>query len=462
MGGLAILCIGLLGLTVSQGPHVTKVDVSPENLVANVNQRMIFDANQQITTVEESQVHIAPQARFQVQTANDTVTLVFPDRLLYNTEYRVSIDDVTGFSADQPSEFTATFTTGERPFFYLMRGATVTRADGTPGKEYDEIITTGVRSTDNRVVYSAPYIQDFAVVGDSLAVVLLEEDRSNSLVMVRSDGDTVDALTLPGPGMVKDLQAAPEAGLLGFRFTSSSDASEPRFESGLFLIDLATAVAEPVLGVDGEPIKTSQWGFLPGRSALLAQAFDSSVLLLDPVKQAIPVPLGHFSAIDAFALDGTRVAVSDEGNRQVLDLRDGSLTDVADTDTVLSTRATTPRDGSEVYPAEVRFLASEDAFIEQVSYFDPVTGEPDQYVAERRGGEQRLIYEPRLPHELLRHVVVSPNDQYLAITMVPDTTSSVSDNYPVNSEPSSVTTLIVDRVTGEVVRSVVGFGIRWP
>jgi hypothetical protein len=55
--------------------------------------------------------------------------------------------------------------------------------------------------------------------------------------------------------------------------------------------------------------------------------------------------------------------------------------------------------------------------------------------------------------------VVSPNDQYVAIETTPDRASVVEDGREIEPRPQSVTTVIIDIDSGELVRSVEGF---WP
>lgn len=76
------------------------------------------------------------------------------------------------------------------------------------------------------------------------------------------------------------------------------------------------------------------------------------------------------------------------------------------------------------------------------------------------GDAQRTLYAAP-PGAELGVFTVSPNGQYVALTVTPDAATSVSDSYLVDPRPTSITTVFIAVATGLIVRSVAGFAAAW-
>ena len=454
---LTLVCAGLVAVNLLNGPRLLGFDVDPAGVVASANQRLVLETNQQLDEVAAGQITMVPAVPISVDTSTDSVIISFPQPLAYNTEYTVSATGVSGSATGQSSDFEVTFATEEPFLFYLSRGAVPDAATGSE-KQPDRILRTKIGSTEAESMFEAPYIQEFVPIGAELAVVTLNADLSSTLTRVDSEG-VASALTLPGGGAVQDLEAASGESLLGFRFTSTTDAPGPVFENSLFLFDLATGVADPVLGLDAEPVQAIDCGFMPGRAELIAQLYDTTVLLIDPLLESIeadgelpePIPIGQFSALTAFAPDGLRIAVSDANAQFVLDLSQGT----EDTITAESVVGTTR------YTAGLQFLAGGDGFVQRLSEFDPDTQVVRQDLTLVGDGEERVVYAPTSEAESIVGFSVSPNDQYLAVQIEPNRDTAVSDGYPFEAQATDATTLFVNIATGQITRSVVGFAATW-
>src|SRR5680860_712326 len=102
----------------------------------------------------------------------------------------------------------------------------------------------------------------------------------------------------------------------------------PHYENVLFMLDLGLGIADPVLGLDGEPLQVVDWSFIAGRAELMAQLYDTTLLLVNPrtnrAGTADPIPIGQHSRLAAVAPDGLRIAVSDQSSQFVLDLSTGT------------------------------------------------------------------------------------------------------------------------------------------
>lgn len=251
---------------------------------------------------------------------------------------------VRGPFADRSSDLSVTFRTDEAPLYLLGRSPAL---PGEATKAPDRIVRTTVGSAETSVVFSAPYIQSFVPVGDELVVATLNDDLTNVLSLVDPDGRAA-GLTLPGTGTVHDLQASPSSSTVGFRFSSSPGAAGNAYDNTLFLLDLTRGTVDTVAGLDGQPVQAIAWGFMADRAEIVAQLFDTTLLLIDPRSgsEAAPIPIGQFPNLNAFAPDGLRIAVSDQGSQYILDLSTGTEAAIVPQDVA----------GSTPYTAELHFL----------------------------------------------------------------------------------------------------------
>ncbi|MGY4857070.1 hypothetical protein [Cryobacterium sp. AP23] len=449
--GLVVLCLVLVAVNMLNGPRLTGTSIDTAAVVSQANQRLVLETNQQLAEVTAGQVTVTPASAVQVQTTNDTIVIVFSQPLDYDTAYTVGVTGVTGPFADRVSTLSTSFHTGESPLYVL------TRAPALPGestKDPDRIVRTTVGSAETTVVYTAPYIQSFVPTGDELVVVTLADDLTSRLNLVAADGSSAE-LTLPGTGTVQDLQASSLSATVGFRFSSVAGAGGAVYDNTLFLLDLTTGTLATIPGLDGAAVQAISWGFMPRRAEIVAQLFDTTLLLVDPAVADAPIPIGQFPNLNAFAPDGLRIAVSDQDRQYVLDLSTGSEDAIVPQDVA----GTTP------YTAELHFLTGGEGYVQRVAEFDQATGRVVQYltlVTGEPGQESSLVvYRPALVNETIVGFSLSPNDQYLAIQTVPNSDTQVNDGYPVNPQATTTTTVFVDLATGAMTRSIVGMDATW-
>ena len=464
VGGLVVACLALVAVNLLSGPRLSDVEVDATAVVSSANARLVLTTNRQLADVTPEQVGIEPAAPFQVTTSGNSVVISFPQPLAYNTDYEVSVRGITGRAVDRQSTLSASFSTSEPSLYYLSRAQPPAEA-GTRGA--DRILRTTTGSTDTEVAFESANIQQFVPIGSELAVVTVNADLANTLYRVDADG-TAEVLNLPGTGLVHDLQAAPGQSLLGFRFTSAADAAGPHYENVLFVLDLRTNAAKAVPDLEGDPLSVTTWGFMANRADIVARQYDSTLLLINPLDQSggnpletepelePAVPLGQFASLTAFAPDGVRIAVSDRDGQYVLDLSQGTESAIVPQSVA----------GTTQYTAELRFLAGgagtdSAGYVQRIAEFDAATGSVRQYLSLVQGGEARTVYAPASARETIVGFELSPNDQYLAVQIVPNRDTELSDGYPVNTQATDVTTLFVNVATGDVRRSVLGFDATW-
>ena len=465
-GSLVVASLALVAVNLLSGPRLTNVDVDTTAVVSSANARLVLATNRELTPVTADQITIEPAAAFHVTTSDSSIVISFPQPLAYNTDYAVAVRGITGTAGDRQSTVNAEFSTSEPSMYYLSRAAPTNDASA---RGADRILRTTTGSSATTVAFATSNIQEFVPIGSELAVVAASTDQGStdlaSALYRVDDGGAAAVLNLPGVGRVHDLQAAPGQSLLGFRFTSSADAPGPRYENVLFVLDLGTNVSTPVTGLEGDPLIVTTWGFLAGRADIVAQQSDSMLLLIDPLDQSggdsldkdavpgAPVPLGQFAKLTAFAPDGIRIAVADRSGHYLLDLSQGTE------------RAIVPQimEGTTEFTEQLRFLAGGDGgYVQGVTRIDAATGAVRQHLSLVQGAEARTVYVPTSATETIVGFELSPNDQYLAVHIVPNRETDVSDGYSVNAQTTDATTLFVNVATGEVRRSVLGFDATWP
>jgi hypothetical protein len=445
---LVILVAGFAGLTYMQGPKLSSGSVDADRVVARAGQQLRLFANQSIRDVSKKDVSVSPSVPFTVNTSGAVIAVQFTDRLRYGTKYSVRVSDVANAFQPRVSTFDYSFTTAPAEIYYLDRADP---AAGT-GQE-DSIVRTGLRGNERTVVYSAPRIQQFVVFAQAVAVTTLADDGTSLLSLVGLSSKLVEHIPLPGPGTVDALQGEADAGLLGFTFTSAGAAVAREFNSVLMRIDLTGAhTGTPVPDLAGTPLSVLDWSFLGGSTSIVAHGEDQTVLLIDAAKSGPPVPLGQYTGLGRSSPDGKTIVVSDVFGKIAYSLADGTETRIP----------SLPIAGASTNGGEVLLLGRGTARVQQVAVFDSATGGKFQsYLVYENGTTSRVLYQTKDDAGSIESFSISPNGQFVAVNVIPDYASSVSDGYPVDAQSTSISTVFIDIASGAIVRSVEGFDVSW-
>jgi hypothetical protein len=292
IAALILLVAVFTGLNYLQGPKLASGLIDTARAVAQPGQQLRLFANQTIAPVTSRQVMITPAAPFTVTSSGEVIAIQFSHQLDYGTRYSVRVDNVVNGSQPQATTFRYSFTTVDASVYYLRR------ADPAAGSDQqDSIIRTGLHGGRDTALYSARHIQQFAVFPAALAVSTLNDDHTSSLSLVsRSNTSITETLLLPSPGIVDQLAASTQTGILGFVFTPRG--AEATGSGTLMTVDLAGAhTIAPVLDVNSKSLAVSSWNFLGSTSSIVAQSTDQNVLLIDRTKPGAPVPLGTWAAV---------------------------------------------------------------------------------------------------------------------------------------------------------------------
>jgi len=437
---LLLLFVGLFGvLNFQQGPKLSSAQVDLTGVVSQSGQQLRLFANQAVAKVEADQLTVTPAAAASVSTSGDVIAVQFDEPLRYATDYTVEIAGVTSQYIEQPTTFSYTFTTNAPPLYYLDRG-----------EETDQVIRTGINTTDRTIVYSAPKIQDYAVF-DAAVAVIAEDDTGNSTLVLVNEAGNVEDIALPGEGTIDLVRANSVTGYLGFSFTSTGPTPDREFASTLFTMDLNSGrLLTPVTGIDGAPVSALEWLFVPLTSQLVVQNTSQSVFAVDTATDGATVPVGQFNELNSVSTDGRTLVLTDPFGPIAFSLADRTSVRLDPS----------PLEGVAPFGGTAEVLPGGD-WVQQVAIFDEATGRFRNIVVVDDGDASRVLFRTVNDEGSIVSFAVSPNNQYVAIEMVPNIAGSSPDGYTTNGRATEITTVFVDISTGAVVKSVEGFRVSW-
>ena len=424
-----------------QGPRLRGAAVDVVRAVQFPGSVLQLESDRPLQALSPDQVVVEPAAPVSVDVSGSIVSVVFEQALRYSTEYTVRIEDVAGEARGIAGDWDYRFTTPQATVHYLDRGE--------PG-EPDRIMRVGTAGGVAEEVYSAPGIGSFAVIGSALMVASDTETGQSRLDIVEPVGNDLQRLVLP-ENTVIDTLFAPAAGTRVLFTLSSLEPGGP-YDRTLMLADAAgSARPEPLLGLDGSELRVTKAAIVPGSSRVVAWVDEVRVVSIDldtglvlPVteeaqefwgvssrgEQAVLVDLGGTVAIGIDSLDEQRLVPGTIGTREVFEGQTHLMSDGRRIQTVVVGNAT------------------DTDFTSLVALDD---------------GQGSAVPLYRTPDDLgsIGRFVVSPGDQYVAIEMTPNRQTAESDGRQIEPRDRSVTTVIVDIDSGQVVRSVEGFWPLW-
>jgi hypothetical protein len=430
---LVVICAGLAVLTLGQGPRLARADIDTDSVVQLVQQRLLMHSNEALAEVEADQVTVTPSVPVTVATDGSTLSLTFERRLLYDTDYVVSVSPVTSPFQDAGSTFEYAFTTGSPPIYYLQPGA----ADAT-GRAADAIVRSTVTGTAREIVYSAPGIQDFVAVGSSLAVSTTGDDGTSQLVLVVPGQTSVETLPLPARGTITQLGSSVRQAMLGLRFTSADPAAG--YSDTLLLFDLLAKHTSFTLPgtVIGEALRVDQWRFIPD-STLVETTADGVLSIYDSALQQGAV-IGDYDGLGEVAPAGTQSVIGGQGSAHVLDLLSGEVSPLS---------PVLPQGASAIGLPILGPDGSSTVTTAAVASTDGQPGGARDVVVRSDDAGPAIVFDTGSADARVVSVTQSPNAQYLAIAVAP-------------SPQSDIVTSLVDRASGAIVRTLAGSHVIWP
>jgi hypothetical protein len=393
-------------------------------------------ANQPLAEIAADDVTVTPAADFTVTTSGAVVAVQFEAPLAYGAHYVVEVDGVTSQVEDRASTMRYEFSTGSPPIYYLDRGDTT-----------DDIVRTAPTGNERTVVYTAPRIQQFALLGTAAVVTTELDDGTSALSLVSFDDGGVEPITLPAEGVIDSLDSASDGVTVAFTLSTADGAYDDtllklNFEQGRDIV--------PVPALDGSPLIVDNWFFVPGGVTLAAHdERDDGVVLVDTSTDQV-TPLGTFTSLDSVSTDATRLGVTNPFGPVSLSMADLTETEFAPS----------PVDGVTPYPGDFQLMRG-DSLVQHVVVADYDTNSFENLFVYDDGARSRELFRTIDNAGSIGRIRVSPNDQYAAVEVVPNVASSVDDGRRVEPRSTDITTVFVDISSGAVVKSVAGFDVAW-
>ncbi|MFS0865913.1 hypothetical protein AB3M83_01085 [Microbacterium sp. 179-B 1A2 NHS] len=418
-------------LTTVQGPRVTRVEADPAAAVASAGSRLIFTTTQSLVEVDQTQVTVTPAVDFTVDTSGRSVGVRFTRPLWDETTYTVRIDGVRGIGGGPAADLEETLTTPALQSFVLQRG------DG------DDTVFRVDLGGNAEPVFTHPHIEDFRATAAHLVVSTIEDGLSH-VVVTALDGTRARELTLPGEGVVTNLQSAERGNTIGYTFTDADISAAGGRESLLFTASTADPDAAPVvIERRGGDARVEDWRFVPGTDSILMLTFDGALSLVT-ADGADAVALGSAVGIDDIA--GTTAYVQRADGPAVVDLATAEESELAATDADLGQTGTV---GALPGTGTLRSLTRFDGF--------DARGTSVARVDE--GGAATVIAEIEETDALLQ-TCVSPSGRYAALVVAPDVVSNAYDGYLLPL-PERLQTRVISLEDGADVVAIEGFDLSW-
>lgn len=446
---LAVMWLLFLALNLLQGPRLRRAEVDKAQIVKQSNQRLTMYANQPLDAVKQDQIKIEPTANFMATSIGDAISIRFTQRLRYNTTYKITVNHVSSpYRQKAKATFNYSFRTADPTIFYIHRNHVSNSGQGV--KKPDQIMETTLSGTKAREVYSAARIQDYIISGSKLAVVMINDNKTNSLFLTDIKTKHTEELKLPAKGTITNLRASPNQKLIGFRFSSNENNSKQQYERVLFNINIADRHVRPIVGLDKKPLQIIDWQFAPDGTTILAHALDENLLLIDTSAKHDPVPLGQFTSISNFSHNGAKISADSSVGPVLLDPIERTRTNLQ----------FERIDGVVPYLVNLKMLSNGDGYIARLQAYSEDYQQSNHYFLLDRDGSDKVVYKVNVVRSSVNDFALSPNDQYLAVEQN-SIKDSLLDQYPDNSKSYTVHTQLVDISTGKPIKDIDGFGLIW-
>lgn len=410
--GAVVIIMVLILMVFVKGPRIREVTFNPELLTQTSGQWLVLHTNQPLRPVSVKQVSVVPYTPINVLSSGNEVAIQFEQRLPYETTYTIKLTAT-------PVKLTYRFTTSVAASYYLE----------SPGTIKEHIVGQDV----DRTVFQAGFINDFALSGKYLAVVV-QNGSTDQLRIVNTQTGKSYAANLPEAGMISKVHASPDGEDFTFTLTSEDISEKPYYNTTLFTFNAVTNKSSLVYGFNRSPIRVTDWTYAPGGSVIVAQTFSSVIEAVYLNGQASPLPLGAYGIIAGFSSDGSKIYV-------------GTVQRGMEYITIATRKVTllnqTPL-GAGSSLQLVLPLQNSGGYVMQVQKPLPNSANLAQYIILVEGGHERILYASSNGTDAIAGISLSPNDQYVSIGLSPTYFTRSNDGTPAG-------TLTVDVANGKVI-----------
>lgn len=439
---LAVVAGALAALGLTQGPKLRTATINAGAAIERSGQRLVLEVDQRLDPVEAGDVRIEPATPFSVSSERGRVVVEFEDPLAYGTDYRVEFD-ARGSVTGNASTISHAFSTPDVAVHTLVRSG-----DGTGP---DRIVRNGLTAPNSaEVVFEAPRITEYAVLGDVLAVVTVDDVGTPTLQFATpADGRSAPVATPPATE-ISDLRSAPGETLVGFVVHAVGAVDTGTGAGRLHVHDIAdpSGVSREVTGVGGAPIDVVDWTFVPGTTSVVVQSADLQLVLIDVVHPGEPTPLGTHSELRGFLPGSVDLVVADPSGGSSIDLTTGVVSPL---------ELPASEVEADLYQAQF-VLLDDERFLERYERYT-TGGEFTSIVYLTDPTGRRELYRPLDAAGRIDRACVSPNGEYLAVEVVP--AGARPDGYPTAPGYADTTTWFVRIADGDASRGATGMSVDW-
>lgn len=431
--------VASLSVYALQGPRLRSAVVDVVRAIDAPAVSLRLESDRPVGPLSADQIAVTPQTPVSVSVSGALVTVVFDTALRYDTDYEVVISDVQGATRPSRSTWRHTFKTPAGSMTYLERGGA-----GEP----DRILEVGVAGQPPRELYRENGIDLFVPIGSTFVKVGPGAFGGSQMTLVQPVTEDIQRLVTPKETRI-DTVFTPAVGTTVLFTASSIDEGGP-FDRTLFRVDTAGPPrAEPVVGLDGKPLRVTKAFTIPGTDSVVAWVDDVRVVQID-LRSGLVLPVAE-EAQELWGVSGggRQAVLVDIGGSVAIDIE--NLEEERLQPGTLGTR--------DVFEGQLHLLADGRRVQTVVVGNERGTDFTSLVVLDDGQGLSQALY--RTPGDVgsIGRFVVSPNDQYVAIETTPDRAAVAEDGREIEPRPQSVTTVIIDIDSGELVRSVEGF---WP
>ncbi|GAA1833762.1 hypothetical protein [Agromyces salentinus] len=446
IGALAVAATALGVAGFVQGPRLAEASVDVQRVTRLADGRVELELNQAIARVD-GVLRVEPEVPAELSVEGDALVVEFTEPLPYDTEFHVAIDGVVGSA--QPTAVTVEhgFRTADAAILTLVRRS----PDGLP----DAILRSGSAERTPEAVIEAPRLQSFAQAGDAVVAVAIEDDGSNTL-RIAGLGEQTQTMGLVEPGEVHAISGSTTHPLIAYlhQGLARPSGAAPAFSDTLFTLDVSgqPAEPEPVVGLDGSPMRVADWRFVPGTTSMVVQDLDGALSVVDAFGLVPPRPLGSATQLRGFLPGTQELIVADPDRGRVVDLRSGTERPndlpIADLPDHAHPSSVTQLDADGAHLLTVLLAGTDgsgDAAAESLLALVDDVGTQVRYST---GPDSRMLRS-----------CVAPNGHLVAVETA--AVDALPDGYPEAPSSRDRLTSVIDIATGELVLTQPGGSSDW-
>jgi hypothetical protein len=428
----------LAGYTL-QGPRLREASVDVVRAVNQPQTLLRLEADRPLDQEANFRVEIVPDIPHQVRVDGTSLAIVFDRALRYGTTYDVTVSGVKEAGGFAQSTWRHEFVTPVANLWYLDRDS---------GGGMDKILRVSTGAEPPQVLYEAPGIALFTPIGSAIVVVTEDRRGTTGLQLVEPVTRRAETILLPRDADIVDL-FAPASGTRVF-FTLRSRGNDTTYDRTLFSFDTAASRTPTVVtDLSGTPMRATKAFAVPGDDRLIVWVDDVSVQQVNMTSGLVLPIMSEAQELWGVSTDGRSIVAVDVAGTVAV-----AIDDLSEQRLPVG-----PIGGRQAFEGDTyltgsgfsvaKLAVANQAGTEFISLL--ATVDPDGSVA--------ILYRTPGDEGSIGRFRVSPNDQYVAVEVVPNLSTQVSDGRQVAPRDISITTVVIDINRGLVVRSVEGF---WP